>query len=322
MAAMAKKTKNEHDDKVFVIDKAVGPTSFAVVAAMRRAVGLRKVGHAGTLDPLAHGVLLVCTGMATRAVEHLMNLEKEYAFTVRLGVETTTLDVEGDVVREAPVPDIPAADLKAAAASFVGRYSLVPPRFSAVKQGGKRMYEMARNGESQDPAPRNVNIYSFDIAGVDLPDVHCVVRCSRGTYVRSLARDLGEKLGTAGHVAALARTRIGPFEAKGAFPSQSLEARDIDALAGYDLDHALEFLPGVVLSSRSRKALAYGALPGQQDVVETIGEVAPGAIRLLDEHKHLLAVGRRGDDEARNRLCIVDSFRLFVDPASIRGGEH
>lgn len=317
---MAKKTLNEHDDKVFVINKAVGPTSFAVVAAMRRAVGLRKVGHAGTLDPLAHGVLLLCTGMATRAVEHLMNLEKEYRFSVRLGVETTTLDVEGEVVREAPVPDIPAAELRAAAASFVGRYSLVPPRFSAVKQGGKRMYEMARNGESQDPAPRDVNIYSFDVVGVEAPDVHCVVRCSRGTYVRSLARDLGNKLGLPAHVAALARTRIGPFEAGDAFPSERLETRDVDGLAGYDLDHALEFLPGVVLSSRSRQALAYGTLPDQQDVVETVGEVAPGAIRLLDEHKHLLAVGHRGSEETRNRLNVVDSFRLFVDPASIRGG--
>jgi tRNA pseudouridine55 synthase len=314
------KTKNEHDDKLFVIDKAVGPTSFAVVSDMRRAVRLRKVGHAGTLDPLAHGVLLVCTGMATRAVEHLMNLEKEYAFTVRLGVETTTLDTEGDVVREAPVPELSAAELSDAAASFVGEYELTPPRFSAVKQQGKRSYEMARNGETHDPAPRNVNIYSFDITRVELPDVDCVVRCSRGTYVRSLARDLGEKLGSAGHVTALERRRIGPFKVEDGFPSGKLEAREIEGLTGYDLDHALEFLPGVVLSSRSRKALAYGALPDQQDVVETIGTVAPGAIRLLDDRRQLLAVGRRGEDEARNRLSVVDSFRLFVDPASIRGG--
>jgi tRNA pseudouridine55 synthase len=311
-------TVNEHDNKMFVIEKAVGPTSFDVVASMRRATGLRKVGHTGTLDPLARGVLLLCTGVATRAVEHFMDLEKEYRFTVRLGVETSTLDSEGEVVREGPCPEVSAADVQEAAAGFIGPYLLTPPRFSAVKRGGRRMYDLSRNGETPDPPSRTVQIYAFDVVGVELPDVRCVVRCSRGTYVRSLARDLGERLGAPAHVAELERSRIGPFTLEGAFPSTRLDEGDVEELCGRSLEDALDFLPGVVLSRRSRRSLAYGAIPQPQDVVRTVGALGPGAVRILAEDGALLAVGRRGRDEGRNRLQVVDSFRLFVSADSIR----
>jgi tRNA pseudouridine55 synthase len=308
-------TAGEYDNKVFVIDKAVGPTSFDIVEAVRRATGLRKVGHAGTLDPLARGVLVLCTGLATRAVEHFMNLEKEYAFTVRLGVETDTLDAEGDVVREEPCPDVSLRTLQETAASFAGRYQLTPPRFSAVKHAGRRMYELAREGAAAEPPRRTVHIYSFDVTAAELPDVHCVVRCSRGTYVRSLARDLGERLGAPAHVAALTRTRVGAFTLEGAFPSERLETGQ--GLDGIELAEALDFLPGVVLSSRSRRALAFGTLPEPGDVVGSVGALAAGPVRLLDESGRLLAVGLRREGEERDRLRLVDSFRLFVDPGSI-----
>lgn len=305
--------RSDYDDRVFVIDKAVGPTSFDVVAALRRATGLRKVGHTGTLDPLARGVLVLCTGMATRAVEHFMDLEKEYAFTVRLGVETSTLDAEGEVVREAPCPDLSPGDLRAVAAGFVGDYDLTPPRYSALKRGGRRMYEMAREGEDVDVPPRRVKIHAFDVTGVDLPDVRCVVRCSRGTYVRSLARDLGQRAGAPAHIVELARTRVGPFTVDDAFASGNLEARELDGLNGMDLADALDFLPAVVLSVRARRALAFGTLPEPDGVVETRGTLVPGPVRLLGDDGRLLAVGTRRDDGERNRLTIVDSLRLFVD---------
>lgn len=308
---------NEFDNKVFVIDKAAGPTSFDVVAALRRTAKLRKVGHTGTLDPLARGVLILCTGLATRAVEHFMDLEKEYAFTVRLGVETDTLDAEGEVVREAPCPQLSEADVRAAAGTFVGDYELVPPRFSAVKRGGRRMYDLARSGEAETPPPRHVRIHAFDVTAMALPDVRCVVRCSRGTYVRSLARDLGERLGCPAHVALLERTRVGPFRAEDGFPSQRLERRDLDGLEGLDLGRALDFLPGIVLSARSRRALAYGGLPDAQDIVRTVGDLATGAVRILDEHERLMAVGVRKGDAERDRLHVVDSFRLVVDPSTV-----
>ena len=315
---------NRFDHRVFVIDKAPGPTSFEIVSAMRRVTGLRKVGHAGTLDPLARGVLLVCTGLATRAVEHFMDLEKEYEFNVRLGVETTTLDAEGAPVREAPVPPIAIERLREAAASFVGDYLLTPPVYSALKRRGRRYYDLARSGEvaeaTESATPRTVKIYGFDVLGADLPLVHCVVRCSRGTYVRSLARDFGEKLDLPASIATLSRSRIGSFSLADSFPSPRLVPEHADELTGVTLDEALVFLPAVVLDARAARELRFGGLPLRQDVTETIGSPRAGAIRLLDEDHALLAVGFRDADRPRDPLRVCDSFRLCVEVDSGRAG--
>jgi tRNA pseudouridine55 synthase len=309
--------KNRFDHRVFVIDKAVGPTSFDIVARVRRVTGLRKVGHAGTLDPLARGVLLVCTGLATRAVEHFMDLEKEYHFDIRLGVETATLDAEGPVLREAPVGDISMEALRETAASFVGDYLLTPPVFSALKSKGKRMYALARAGEMSETteavAPRQVKIYGFEVTGAELPIVHCVVRCSRGTYVRSLARDFGEKLDLPASIEALSRTRIGAFSMEKALSSDALVPERADELTGLPLGEALSFLPGVVIDERAARELRFGALPLRQDVVEKIGDTRGGALRLLDESRTLLAVGFRDPDQPRDPLRVCDSFRLCLE---------
>jgi tRNA pseudouridine55 synthase len=311
---------NRFDNRVYVIDKAAGPSSFDIVAAMRRVTGLRRVGHAGTLDPLARGVLLVCTGVATRSVEHFMDLEKEYRFDIRLGVETATLDAEGPVVREAAVPDVSLDTLREIAASFVGDYLLTPPVFSAIKHKGRRYYQLARAGEvtetTEAAPPRQVKIYAFEVLEANLPLVTCVVRCSRGTYVRSLARDFGEKLDLPASVDTLERTRIGSFAAESAFSSQRLTPEHAGELAGISLDEALSFLPGVVLDERAARELRFGGLPLRTDVVERIGSTAGGAIRLLDETRTLLAVGFRDPDRPRDPLRVCDSFRLCVGSAS------
>jgi tRNA pseudouridine55 synthase len=315
--------KNRFDNRVFVIDKEIGPTSFDIVAAVRRVTGLRRVGHAGTLDPLARGVLLVCTGLATRAVEHFMDLEKEYRFDIRLGVETTTLDAEGPVLREAPVPEIGMERLREVASSFVGDYLLTPPVYSAIKHKGRRYYELARSGEATETtdavAPRQIRIYSFDVTAAELPIVRCVVRCSRGTYVRSLARDFGEKLGLPASVDTLSRTRIGEFSIDGAISSGMLVPDHVDEIRGLTLDEALSFLPGVVLGERAARELRFGGLPLRADVVETIGGARTGAIRLLDEERMLLAVGYRDPERPRDPLRVCDSFRLCIDPAPAGG---
>lgn len=315
--------KNRFDNRVFVIDKATGPSSFDIVAAVRRVTGLRRVGHAGTLDPLARGVLLVCTGLATRAVEHFMDLEKEYRFDIRLGVETATLDAEGPVLREAPVPELTLEQLQEAATGFVGDYLLTPPVYSALKHKGRRYYELARAGEvsesTEAATPRQVQIYAFDVAGVNLPIVHCVVRCSRGTYVRSLARDFGEKLGLPASISTLSRTRIGAFAIDRAIPSGTLVPERAEELVGHTLDEALSFLPGVVLGARAARELRFGGLPLRSDVLETIGGPRTGAIRLLDEGHVLLAVGYRDPERPRDPLRVCDSFRLCVDPAAAGG---
>ena len=305
------------DHSVFVVDKAPGPTSFDVVRRFRRVTRLRKVGHTGTLDPLAAGVLILCTGVATRASEHFMDLEKEYEFTVTLGRETDTLDAEGEVVAEAPVPEIGGEALDAAAASFVGSYSMTPPSFSAIKRDGKRLYERARSGEVVEVEPRVVQIYGFEILDVALPDVRCRVRCSRGTYVRSLARDLGRLLDLPAHVSKLVRTRVGPFRREDGFASQRFWEDDTAGLEAFSLGSALSFLPGVVLSKRSGRALLDGGRPGTQDVVKTIGEITPGSsVRMLDEAGGLLAVGHRNEDETHDRLLLVDSYRLYIDTSA------
>jgi tRNA pseudouridine55 synthase len=309
---------NRFENRVFVIDKAVGPSSFDIVAAMRRVTGLRRVGHAGTLDPLARGVLLVCTGVATRSVEHFMDLEKEYHFDIRLGVETATLDAEGPVVRETAVPDIAIDTLREVAASFVGDYLLTPPVFSAIKHKGRRYYELARAGEvtetTEAAPPRQVKIYAFDVLEAKLPLVRCVVRCSRGTYVRSLARDFGEKLDLPASIDTLERSRIGSFTVTNAFPSAHLTPEHAHDLAGLALDDALSFLPGVVLDAHSARELRFGGLPLRTDVVERIGTTGGGAIRLLDEARTLLAVGYRDPDRPRDPLRVCDSYRLCVEP--------
>ncbi len=308
---------NRFDNRVFVIDKAPGPTSFDVVASLRRVSGLRRVGHAGTLDPLARGVLLLCTGTATRAVEHFMNLEKEYRFDVRLGVETTTLDAEGDVVREADVPPISLDMLREVAQTFIGDYDMTPPVYSALKRGGKRFSDLARAGEPAEAQARTVHIYAFEATAYQAPVVRCVVRCSRGTYVRSLAKDLGAKLGLPASIATLERSRIGAFRVEDAVPSAALVAERADEVTGLELGEALSFLPGVVVSTRAKRALLFGASPLRTDVVETLGALTLGAmsgpVRILDEDHTLLAIGTRGGDHPRDPLRVCDSFRLYVE---------
>ncbi len=308
---------NRFENRVFVIDKAPGPTSFEIVAALRRLSGLRRVGHAGTLDALARGVLIVCTGTATRAVEHFMNLEKEYRFAVRLGVETTTLDAEGDVVREAPVPPFSIEEIRAAAAPFIGEYRMTPPAYSALKRGGKRMSDLARAGEAAEATPRVVRIYDFEVASFTSPIVECVVRCSRGTYVRSLAKDLGDNLGVPASIASLTRTRIGDYRVEDAVPSESLCAERAEEVNGLDLGEALSFLPGVVVSARAKRSLLFGASPIRTEVVEVINAASIGAVvgplRIIDEDGTLLAIGTRGGDHPRDPLRVCDSFRLFVE---------
>lgn len=308
------KNMNEFDNKIYVINKQSGPTSFDVVEAFRKVSRLRRVGHTGTLDPLAEGVLVLCTGVATRTVEQFMNLGKWYEFEIVLGVGTTTLDAEGEVDAEAPCPELSKEDFEKTAEGFIGECVLEPPAYSALKKNGKRLYELARAGETPRVEGKKVNIYKFEITSVDLPYVGCRVNCSRGTYVRALARDFGARLELPAHIRNLVRTAIGPFEVADAFPSGRLFDADVDGLTGLEMADALDFLPGIVISEGAVRALMNGALPGQTDVVRSIGlkQSAP-AIRILDESENLLAIGSRSEGPGRNRLAWVDSYRLLVN---------
>ncbi|MGW4406005.1 tRNA pseudouridine(55) synthase TruB [Nonomuraea sp. NPDC004702] len=212
---------------LIIVDKPGEWTSHDVVAKMRRIAGTRRVGHAGTLDPMATGVLVIGVEKATRLLGHLALTEKVYEATIRLGVSTNTDDAEGETVATASAAEVDAAEVHKGVEALTGAIMQVPPQVSAIKVNGQRAYKMARAGEEVALAARPVTVYGFDVhdirAAGDVVDVDAVVTCSSGTYIRALARDLGAALGVGGHLTSLRRTRVGPYDL-------SL-ARGIDQLA-------------------------------------------------------------------------------------------
>jgi tRNA pseudouridine55 synthase len=214
-----------------IVDKPSGLTSHDVVARIRRLAGTRRVGHAGTLDPMATGVLVVGIEQATRILGHLALTEKEYRGTIRLGQATDTDDAEGQVIAEASAAGVTPDALRAAIAALTGEIQQVPPGISAIKVGGQRAYRLTREGAPPELAARPVTVSALDIldtrrssgpAGQELLDVYVHVTCSSGTYIRAIARDLGAALGTGGHLTELRRTRVGPYLARDAATLEEL----------------------------------------------------------------------------------------------------
>ena len=214
-------------DGLVIVDKAGGMTSHDVVARVRRLAGTRRVGHAGTLDPMATGVLVVGVEKATRLLGYLTLTEKEYAATIRLGQTTSTDDAEGELTGTAPAAGVSEEAIAKVVAGLTGEILQVPPKVSAIKVGGQRAYKLTRAGAAPELQARPVTVYEFTVTGIrrdgDLLDLDATVRCSSGTYIRALARDLGEALGTGGHLTALRRTRVGGYRAE--------DARTLDQLA-------------------------------------------------------------------------------------------
>ncbi len=186
-------------DGILIIDKPSGLTSHDVVNRVRRATKIRQVGHAGTLDPMATGVLVVCLGQATRVSEYLLGHDKAYRATIRLGIETNTYDADGEIVATHDV-NVDRAEVERALAQFVGEIQQVPPMYSAIKRDGQKLYELARQGIEIERAARSVIIHSIELRDYQAPDATIDVRCSAGTYIRSIAHDLGAALGTGGHL--------------------------------------------------------------------------------------------------------------------------
>jgi len=215
-------------DGVLVIDKPQWLTSHDVVNRIRRLAGQKRVGHSGTLDPMATGVLLVCLGRATRIAEYLAGSEKTYRARARLGASTDTQDATGTVLTERPVA-VTCEDVEVALGAFRGPIRQVPPMYSALKRQGRALYELARAGVTVEREARPVEILALDLTVCELPEIEFVARCSAGTYVRTLAHDLGERLGCGAHLTALRREASGNFAAAGAVPLAELES---EAAAG------------------------------------------------------------------------------------------
>lgn len=283
---------------LLVVDKPAGLTSHAVVARVRRLVGIRRVGHAGTLDPMATGVLVLGVGRGTRLLHYLAGVDKEYEATVRLGAATTTDDAEGEVLRTADAGSVTEQDVAAAVETFVGEIEQVPSAVSAIKVHGRRAYDRVRAGEDVSLAPRHVTVSCFDVRDVrrtdDRVDVDVRVACSSGTYVRALARDLGETLGVGGHLTALRRTRVGCFALGAATPLDDL----VVPVPLMDLGSAAStVLPVRRLSDDEARQARHGIPPAPSGCA--------GPVALLDSVGSLVAVSEDAGPRAHLRAVFV-----------------
>jgi tRNA pseudouridine55 synthase len=227
-ASLEHSTQNSYEEgRVVLIDKPYDWTSFDVIRKVRNVFRIQKIGHAGTLDPLASGLLILCTGKFTKKINDYMAAEKEYIGSFTLGATTETYDLESEPEHFVALPSLTEEQLQQATKNFTGDILQVPPMHSAIKKDGKRIYKLARQGKEIELEPRKITIREFEITDVQLPIVHFRVVCSTGTYIRSLAHDYGKKLGCGAYLSGLVRTRIGEFYLKDAFTIEALEAQRI-----------------------------------------------------------------------------------------------
>jgi tRNA pseudouridine55 synthase len=278
------------------VNKPPGPTSFDVIRLVRRGTDVRKAGHAGTLDPMAKGVLLVLLGQAVRISEYLMDLPKIYRATVRLGISTDTYDAEGTPTRTDEVVDVSRVDMETALEAFVGEIEQTPPAYSAVKIGGRPAHRLARKGSPVTLASRPARIDRIEILHFEPPDVEIEVECGKGTYIRSLAHDLGQGLGCGAHLAALERTRVGPFSVETAKSVEELErAFESDEWREMllPMDCGLTHLPAITLHIEDEKDIRHGqAVRIDEDRLAGVPRAAGGQYRAYAEDGGLVGIIR------------------------------
>ncbi len=282
-------------DGVLVVDKPVGPTSHDVVQAVRRCLGVR-TGHTGTLDPAASGVLPLVLGRASRLSRFLTAGEKEYLAWVRLGVRTDTLDLEGRILERRPVPELETRELEEVLQRFRGEIQQVPPMFSAVKMGGRRLYEVARRGETLERTPRQVRIHELVVLAREPERLQLRVRCSAGTYLRTLADDLGNVLGCGAALETLRRTRSGDFTLDQAIPLDAVQQRAAQALI--PIDALLPELPRLEVDSILARRVEHG------NAIPFADLESPDLVRVTHRGR-LLALGRASGGWIRPELVLA-----------------
>ncbi|MDA8169250.1 MAG: tRNA pseudouridine(55) synthase TruB [Nitrospiraceae bacterium] len=244
-------------DSVILIDKPKGLTSQETVTALKRRLKVKKAGHTGTLDPIATGLLIVCTGEATKVSRFLTDLPKQYLATIKLGERTDTFDAEGKVTATGK-GNIPEAALREAAASFRGRIKQLPPMYSALKVSGRPLYELARKGIEVEREEREVEVHQLDLLWYEPPLAGLLITCAKGTYVRTLADDIGQHAGTYAHITELRRTAIGPFSVENSCTPEGLAEKKPGAMLGIDEALGL-FLEEAVLNEAQFRRAANGA---------------------------------------------------------------
>lgn len=319
--------KDQEPGGLVVVDKPAGFTSHDVVAKLRGMARTRRVGHAGTLDPMATGVLVIGTGKATRLLGHLALTEKEYTATVRLGQSTVTEDAEGAFTDARGASGVTGEALEAAVRKLTGRIRQVPSKVSAVKVDGKRSYQRVREGEAVELADREITVSAFDVHdvrdglraadGTEVTDVLVSVVCSSGTYVRALARDLGESLGTGGHLTALCRTRVGPYRLADARSLEELQS-EADSGTGISLlplaEAAAAAFPRWDVDAEAARLVGNGVqlrMPGRESAGEENGGPAAGAaavsapVAVFGPEGHLVALVEERGGRAKSLAVFV-----------------
>ena len=287
---------------VLPIDKPEGPTSHDVVAVARRALHTRRIGHTGTLDPFASGLLLLCVGWATRIAEYLSGLPKTYIAVARLGVSTDTADRTGTVTGTSERwRELGRDEIVRAFKSQVGSFLQVPPLYSAKKVAGVPMYRRVRRGEDVEAKPVRVTIEDLEVLDVEPPDVRFRVRCSAGTYVRAIARDVGEALGTGAHLTALRRTRIGPHDVEAALSLRELHDPAARQRAMLSPAEALAHLPAVEVGAREAAQVLQG-----RRLSPLPGTPPEGPVRVLRDGR-LLAIAEADDGGLQPRKVFPDA---------------
>jgi tRNA pseudouridine55 synthase len=261
---------------ILLLDKPTGLTSNAALGRAKRLLGIRKAGHTGTLDPMASGLLVLCFGEATKVSGFLLDADKAYIAEATLGVVTDSEDAEGQVVEEKPVPDLDEPTIETALTPFRGPIEQVPPMYSALKHQGQRLYDLARRGEVVERPARAITIHELNLLGYQAPKLHLAVTCSKGTYIRSLVRDIGQALGCGAHLSALKRTVSAPFKLADAISLAALETMSAEEARSLLIppDQALDHLPEMQLDPLQTTRLQQG------QKLAGLSEVEAGLVRV------------------------------------------
>ena len=287
-------SKGRQVDGMVLLDKPAGITSNAALQQVKRLFNARKAGHTGSLDPLATGLLPICLGEATKVSGFLLDADKSYRFVCRMGITTTTGDVQGEVVRRRAVGTVDAAAVTAVLARFVGDIEQIPPMYSALKHKGRRLYELARQGLEVERQPRRVRIHALQLLSLEGDEMSCQVDCSKGTYVRTLAEDVGEALGCGAHIVALRRIGVAPYDASQMRSLEALQALEEGGFVALDtallpMDTAITHWPSLRVEENS----AYYLRQGQ--ALRIVSAPRQGWVRLY-QGKRFLGIGEILDD--------------------------
>jgi len=294
---------------VLVVNKECGMTSHDVVDRVREIFKMKRVGHTGTLDPPAQGVLVLCLGQATKVVRFLTDLDKEYIATMRLGIVTDTQDATGQVVESNPV-DVGCEDVKEALKKFVGEIKQIPPMISAIRYKGRRLYELARRGIEVEREPRTVRVHEIEVLECKIPYVKFRLVCSKGTYVRTLCHDVGKLLGCGAHQSELVRTRVGKFTLEDAIELEELETLPHPEDALISIDEALSHIPAYTVKRGTEWRVRQGDWLFKYELEDVAPEdELPHLMRLYDSTGRLLSIAEPVEKEG---LFKIKPVRVFT----------